>query len=102
MVIVSGYAHNLYSARLKGWRTRTFQAKTHTGVRNEMLWFNFEPPQALHDPRYLGANFRARQTIKRRLERLQNKVRDMDPVERTAFREWLNEAYPGGKKGETL
>jgi DNA adenine methylase len=94
MVILSGYANNLYSASLGGWRTRTFQAKTHTDVREETLWFNFEPPQALHDSRYLGADFRARQTTKRRQQRLQDRVRRMDPVERTIFCQWLNEAYP--------
>lgn len=94
MVILSGYANALYSASLAGWRTRTFQAKTHTDVREETLWFNFEPPRVLHDGRYLGVDFRARQTTKRRLQRLQDKVRRMEPVERAMFSQWLNEAYP--------
>lgn len=94
MVILSGYANSLYSDSLAGWRTRTFQAKTHTDVREETLWFNFEPPQILHDSRYLGGDFRARQTTKRRLQRLQDKVKRMLPVERAVFAEWLSEAYP--------
>jgi hypothetical protein len=94
MVIVSGYANALYEAVLSGWGRRTFQAKTHTDVREETLWFNFEPPQALHDSRFLGNDFRERQTRKRRLQRLQERVHGMDPVERVAFAQWLNEAYP--------
>lgn len=94
MVILSGYANSLYSASLAGWRTHTFLAKTHTDVREETLWFNFEPPQVLHDSRYLGADFRSRQATKRRLQRLQHKVGRMDPVERAVFTLWLNEAYP--------
>ena len=93
-VILSGYTNDLYSERLQGWRTRTFSAKTHTGLRVETLWFNFEPPQILHDSRFAGETFRARQTTKRRLKRLQEKVIHMDPVERAAFTQWLSEAYP--------
>ena len=94
MVILSGYANSLYTASLAGWRTLTFHAKTHSDVREETLWFNFEPPAVLHDSRYIGADFRARQTTKRRLQRLQDKVRRMNPVERAVFSQWLNEAYP--------
>lgn len=93
-VVLSGYANELYQDTLLGWRSRTFRAKTHTDVREEMLWFNFEPPQALHDSRFVGETFRARQTTKRRLQRLQEKVTRMDPVERAAFTQWLSEEYP--------
>jgi DNA adenine methylase len=93
-VILSGYANDLYSGLLQGWRTRTFKAKTHTGVREETLWFNYESPQVLHDSRFVGETFRERQTTKRRLQRLQEKVTRMNPVERAAFTQWLSEAYP--------
>ena len=72
MVIVSGYANSMYDQALKGWGTRTFCAKTHTGVKVETLWFNFEPPKVLHDARYLGEDFGQRQTNKRRIQRLQS------------------------------
>lgn len=93
-VILSGYANELYSERLQGWRTRTFTAKTQTDIRLETLWFNFEPPQVLHDSRFVGETFRARQTTKRRLLRLQDKISRMAPVERSALTLWLSEAYP--------
>lgn len=94
MVVLSGYANSMYNSALAGWRTHTFRAKTHTDVREETLWFNFEPPQILHDSRYLGADFRARQSTKRRLARLQDKFRHMEPMERAAISKWLYEAYP--------
>ncbi|MBK8324067.1 MAG: DNA adenine methylase [Betaproteobacteria bacterium] len=94
MVVLSGYANDLYRSALAGWHTQTFRAKTHTDVREETLWFNFEPPEALHDSRYIGKDFRARQATKRRLQRLQDRVFRMTPVERTAFAQWFHEAFP--------
>jgi len=94
MVMLSGYENSLYSTSLTGWRTCTFRAKTHTDVRDEILWFNFEPPHVLHDGRYLGNDYRERQTTKRRLQRLQDKITRMDPLERAVFSQWLNDAYP--------
>lgn len=94
MVILSGYANPVYQELLAGWRTRTFEAKTHTDVRVETLWFNFDAPKVLHDSRHLGNDFRQRQTNKRRMERLQERVHRMEPAERAAFVQWLQDAYP--------
>lgn len=93
-VILSGYAHSLYDETLSGWHRSTYVAATHHGVRQECLWFNFEPPTQLHDARYLGGNFRERQSTKRRLQRLQSKISAMDPIERHAFLQWISEQYP--------
>lgn len=93
-VLLSGYDHPLYDAMLTGWNCRRFDAATHNGVREESLWFNFDQPTLLHDTRYLGGDFRERQNTKRRLQRLQSKVVSMDPVERSAFMQWMREQYP--------
>lgn len=93
-VILSGYAHPQYDEMLSDWQHNSFMAATHHGVRQECLWFNFEPPEQLHDSRYLGNNFRERQSIKRRLQRLQSKISAMDPIERHAFVRWISEQYP--------
>lgn len=93
-VLISGYANPMYDATLLDWNRHTFNAKTHTGLREECLWFNFEPPRVLHDSRYIGANFRDRQSTKRRLQRLKDKIHSMDAVERAAFSEWLHKEYP--------
>ena len=67
-VLVSGYPSQLYDVQLREWNTRTFPAKTHSGVRLEQLWFNYDPPKCLHDTRYLGADFRKRQNFRRRAD----------------------------------
>lgn len=101
MVIVSGYASPVYDQMLEDWGKRTFHAKTHTDVRVETLWFNFEPPGPLHDTRYLGSDFRQRQATKRRMQRLQERMRRMDSAERAAFSEWLHEAYPTSNRSRS-
>ncbi len=88
-VIVSGYSSALYDAYLTDWRTREFRTKSHHGVRDEVLWFNFEPPLELHDPRYLGRNFREREVIRRRLLRLKRRLARLSAIERSAIRRWL-------------
>lgn len=90
-VLLSGYTNELYEAELADWNIKTFQAKTHTGMRTEYLWFNFPIPNELHDYRYLGSDFRERQTIKRRLNRFTKKLNQMSEIERSYIREWLND-----------
>lgn len=80
--VISGYDSELYNDCLRGWNATTFPAKTHSGMREEKLWFNFEPPERLHDGRHLGKNFRERQTIKRRLGRLKARIATLSPQER--------------------
>lgn len=94
MVMLSGYGNPLYDQVLASWHSTSFPSKTHAGVRTESLWFNFEPPEELHDARYFGSNFRDREGARRRLQRLQDKVHRMSSVERAAFSQWLHDAYP--------
>lgn len=93
-VIVSGYSNSMYEHALGQWRTQVFRAKTHTDVRLETLWLNFEPPTDLHDTRYLGGDFRERERTKRRLGRLQQKLLRMEPKERAAIAKWLYQTFP--------
>jgi DNA adenine methylase len=93
-VILSGYANSLYAQKLAHWQQRTFDAKTHVGVRAETLWFNYQPPASLHDSRYLGENFRDREIRKRRLQRMQDRLARLDPTERAAVAQWLHDSYP--------
>lgn len=93
-VMLSGYANSLYERMLPKWHRHDFLAKTHHGCRTESLWLNFEAPDVLHDPRYLGGNFREREVAKRRLSRLQDRLQRMDPKERAAIARWLYESYP--------
>lgn len=93
-IILSGYANPLYAEALAHWQLRTFDAKTHAGIRAETLWLNYQPTAALHDVRYLGENFRDREVIKRRLQRVQDRLARLDPTERAAVTQWLYDSYP--------
>jgi DNA adenine methylase len=84
-VVISGYPSQIYDDCLSGWSKQTFMTRTRQGSREEKLWFNFATPNSLHDPRFLGRNFRERQTIKRRLERLQTRINGLSPREQSAL-----------------
>lgn len=96
MVIISGYDSELYNDLLTSWNKTTFNAKTHNGIRQECLWFNFSPPNKLHDFQFYGQNYRERQNAKRRLDRLKQKVSQMPPIERNEFIEWTKETFTQG------
>ena len=85
-VMISGYHSDLYAQALRDWQTVTFQAMTRGGTpATEWLWYNFQPPQALHDYRYLGRNFRERERIKRKTMRWKARLLKMPDLERQAL-----------------
>ncbi len=88
-VLISGYDSDLYRHWLHDWNTHKFSAKTHCGVREEFVWFNFDAPTVLHDYRHLGRDFRERQVIKRRIERLKARIASLSVVEQECIKEWL-------------
>jgi DNA adenine methylase len=90
--MVSGYPSPLYRDVLQhghGWRCHEFQAMTRRGLRTECLWFNYEPG-ALHDSRFVGANYRERERIKRMKSRWRRRLLAMPPAERQALLKELN------------
>jgi len=93
-IMISGYDHPFYNKQLQGWKKVSFSAKTHVDIREENVWFNFDEPEILHDSRFYGKNFRERQTIKRRQERLYKKIQNMDPIERNELFRWMNTEFP--------
>jgi DNA adenine methylase len=88
-VVISGYPSDLYDMQLRDWTALTFTAMSHIGTRMEKIWFNFDPPKQLHDPRYLGSNFRERQAYRRRIDRLQRRIRSLSSQEQHSLSEWL-------------
>lgn len=88
-IIISGYSSPLYEETLNNWNLYTYRAKAHDGIRDECLWYNFKKPEKLHDYRYLGDNFRERQTIQRRLDRTLSRLESLTPQERSFISEWL-------------
>ncbi len=85
-VMISGYWSQLYAEALSGWHVSSFETTTRGGSRaTEWLWCNFAPAVQLHDTRYLGANFRERERIKRKTERWKRRLRAMPAQERYAL-----------------
>ncbi len=102
MVIISGYWSEMYGRELRGWRLETFTTTTRGGgLATECLWLNFAKPVELHDYRYLGANFRERERIKRKKARWVNRLTGMDSLERYALMEVIGELREGtGRQGD--
>lgn len=86
MVAISGYWSSLYAAMLPGWRSIQFPAVKRSGaVATEWLWMNYAEPQELHDYRYLGAGFRERERIQRKIRRWEKRLATMPRMERLAM-----------------
>jgi hypothetical protein len=81
-VILSGYWSQLYADELVGWHSLTFKGMTRRGPRTEWLWYNFPAPSELHDPRYLGANRREREYLKKQMLRWTKRIQAMPPLKR--------------------
>lgn len=84
-VMLSGYPSNLYDRTLQGWRRIEFASPTQAGSRAEAIWMNFEPPSILHDHSFLGADFRAREQVRRRRTRLMERIMRLRLEERHAL-----------------
>jgi len=91
MVMISGYISELYATELAKWRTDSLRVITRGGKPAiEYLWLNFPPPIELHDYRYLGANFREREKIKRQKQRWIARLRRMPDLQRWAMFEAID------------
>lgn len=85
-VMISGYPSNLYFTQLNRWRSISYRSITRSSrAAIEYLWMNYPEPNALHDYRYVGANFRERERIKRRQHRWRSRLEKMNHLERTAL-----------------
>lgn len=84
MVMLSGYASELYDEALAAWRRVTFMAQTRGGMKEEVVWMNYPEPAALHDYRYLGEDYHDRCRIQRKIKRNIAKLAAMPVLERAA------------------
>lgn len=89
-VLLTGYRSDLYDRRLRRWRRVDYPAMTRGGPVTESLWCNFERPWALHDYRYLGADFRERERVKRKKARWRQKLEKLPALERAAVLDAVN------------
>lgn len=103
MVMISGYESELYRDTLADWHHITFQAMTRGGrPATEWLWMNFAPPVELHDYQFLGADYRERERIKKKKDRLTKKLRAMPRLERQAMLAAIQEAWPDAPPEMTM
>ncbi|WP_233575629.1 DNA adenine methylase [Noviherbaspirillum saxi] len=93
MVMISSYSNPIYEDVLRDWEKITFNAATHSGIREESVWINFPMPEAPYDTRYLGADFRQREALRRRHSRLADKIMRMPLAERHLLWSWAAEQY---------
>jgi hypothetical protein len=92
MIIISGYQSKLYRDALAEWRTSSYWTTNQRGKHvQEWVWMNFPAPAELHDYRFLGADFRERERIRRRQKRWRVKLAAMAPIERLALMAALQE-----------
>lgn len=84
-VMISGYQNDIYSSVLTGWNVIMLEVPSQTGMRKECLWLNYEPPEIPFDLRFIGRNFREREQVKRRHNRLLAKIAAMPTAERALF-----------------
>jgi len=92
MVMLSGYRCPMYDAALARWRRLDYPSLTRGGTwALESCWFNFEPGAALHDYRYIGADFRERERIKRKRARWRRRFAALPALEREAMLQVLLE-----------
>lgn len=84
-VMVSTYENETYRNELANWRTIQFKSMTRHGIRTETLYMNFPAPMELHDYRYLGADYRDRERIRKRITRETNKLLGLPVQERNAI-----------------
>jgi DNA adenine methylase len=83
--MISHYPCKTYDDALKGWQTFDFESITRNGLRTERIYMNYPTPNILQDFRYLGKDFIERQQIKRKTERLLNKLESLPELERVAL-----------------
>jgi len=88
-ILVSGYFSDLYQNYLSDWNIHKFKSKTHVGIRDEYVWFNYEKPSVLHDDRFIGDNFRKRELVKRRHERLKSRISHLPAEEKSKLFKWF-------------
>jgi len=92
-VIISGYDNDLYRKILESWNRLDFEVMTRGGAATEYLWFNFPPPEELHEYTYLGDTFRDRERIKRKRKRWINNLKKMGEIERNAMLDGIRKAF---------
>jgi len=83
-VMITGYESDLYEEYLDDWNRVDYMNYTRGGPRQERAWLNYEKPTVLHDARFVGADKRERERIRRRVNKWVGGLRRMGTQERQA------------------
>lgn len=79
------YPNVLYTDFLKDWHYVDYQSNTRSGMAIERIYFNYVLGDKLHDYRYLGADFRARERVKRIKNNMLLKLSTLEPMLRNSI-----------------
>lgn len=102
-VLLSGYPSALYDRALRGWGKEEFQATTRGGrVATEVIWFSFPRPAVLHDYQCVGAEYRARRRLRKKIARAAADLLRMPPTERGAMLCAMLGAMPAAERAAAL
>lgn len=86
MVMISHYAHPLYTNTLSTWNTASYTTYTRSGrAVREYLWMNYDQPTHLHDYSFIGNDYRQRETIKKKQDRWVENWAELPHLERRAI-----------------
>lgn len=91
-VMVTSYPNDLYAEELRGWHRIDFEGSSHVGRRNECVWLNYTPA-LLHDTRYIGWDFRGRQSWKRKCARWRRKFSQLSMPEQQCLLSELQNVF---------
>ena len=84
-IMISHYPNDLYCRTFQDWFTSEMQTRTRTKTVTEKIWMNYDIAQLkLATAFYVGKDFTERQRIKRKIERLKNKISALPIHERQA------------------
>jgi hypothetical protein len=92
-VMLSGKPSQLYEDSLRDWHVIEIDIQTHVGLQKELIWLNYEPPVIPQDIRFLGNNFREREQIQRRHQRLIAKIDKLPLRERALLWNKVTQKY---------
>jgi DNA adenine methylase len=82
---------DLYNEYLKSWRSVQLKIRYHNKTSIEKLYMNYEKPKKLLTTKYLGKDCWDRQRIKRKGDRLINKIKSLNDQERQFLIEKIKE-----------
>ncbi|OIN55631.1 DNA adenine methylase [Arsenicibacter rosenii] len=90
-IAISTYPNDLYGTMLADWRRIEYSSTTRGGQVTEWLFCNYPEPTELHDYRYVGADYRERERIAKKVRRHVAKFRKLPELERKAIIQAIQE-----------